>query len=310
MGTWGIGPFQNDSAADFGSDVDDAPLKLRPTVIREFLTRFVADAEPEYYHQEKAIGAAALVAEQCPNGTPVTAGYRPRQPIPPLPADLRPLAAAALDRVLAGVQPTMDAWGRGGRRGQGEEWLADVEALRAVLDPATPYTVLYTPPPPLPTEVGTLAVHRAFGVDRIRALPGAGSTGPLGLLVRRISRAATRLDEANKSVQSAVEHALEELSGLQRRLRSAAETGRDFRLTDVPAFAVPASLGPAMAQRAERSRQLEDLIGLHRELAAAPVPATARTAAAQASARPASRTADTSAGQAASPIPPNAGRRR
>ena len=34
MGTWDIGPFDNDTAADFGGDLDEAAWEERVSVIR------------------------------------------------------------------------------------------------------------------------------------------------------------------------------------------------------------------------------------------------------------------------------------
>ncbi|MFJ4676895.1 DUF4259 domain-containing protein [Kitasatospora sp. NPDC088783] len=306
MGTWGIGPFDSDHAGEFGHDVGNARPDRRFAVIEERLNRFLAVPDPDYYLRDEAIAAAALVAAQCPGGPSGNAPYWPRKKIPQLPAHLGPLAATALDKVLANVQETMELWCGVGDRAHGEQWLEGIEDLRRVLDPHTPYTVLYTPPPPLPTEIGTLAVHQALGVDRIRALPGAGSSGPLGSLVRQISQAALRLDAANKNVQTAVEHAVKGLGGLQQRLQdAAADIHRDFHPRDVPAFAVPASLGSAMAIRAERHQHLQDLIGLYRELSA-PAPAPARAAAARTSSHTAVRAEDSPTAQTALHLPPPA----
>ena len=39
MGTWGIGPFDNDTAADFAGDLDDALPGEREALVRGVLTR-------------------------------------------------------------------------------------------------------------------------------------------------------------------------------------------------------------------------------------------------------------------------------
>lgn len=131
MGAWDIGHFDNDTAADFGGRVDDAPPEKRADVLRGALTA-VADMSPQDYVDdgEVAVAAAALIAAQCPGGEPVTTAYGPKKPLPPLPADLRPLAVRALDRVAAENSETLELWTDGGA---GEEWLAGVAALRAVL---------------------------------------------------------------------------------------------------------------------------------------------------------------------------------
>ncbi|MCX5297949.1 DUF4259 domain-containing protein [Streptomyces sp. NBC_00193] len=45
MGTWDIGPFDNDTAADFGGDLDEAAAGEREGVVRGTLTH-VIDADP------------------------------------------------------------------------------------------------------------------------------------------------------------------------------------------------------------------------------------------------------------------------
>ena len=94
MGTWGIGPFDNDTAADFAGDLDDAPPGEREALVREVLTRTVR-ATGYLDEAQQAVAAAALIAAQCPGGRPVETVYGPKQPIPAFPEDLRELAARA-----------------------------------------------------------------------------------------------------------------------------------------------------------------------------------------------------------------------
>ncbi|MCX4675176.1 DUF4259 domain-containing protein [Streptomyces sp. NBC_01433] len=131
MGAWDIGHFDNDTAADFGGRVDDAPPEKRADVLRDALTAVVGTSPQDYLDDgEVAVAAAALIATQCPGGEPVTTPYGPKKPLPPLPADLRPLAVRALDRVTAENSEPLELWTDGGA---GEQWLAGVAALRAVL---------------------------------------------------------------------------------------------------------------------------------------------------------------------------------
>ena len=108
MGTWGTGPFDNDTAADFAGDLDDAPPGEREALVRGVLARTVSAAGYLDEAQE-AVAAAALIAAQCPGGRPVETVYGPEQPLPVFPEDLRELAARALDRVLAGG-PGLEMW--------------------------------------------------------------------------------------------------------------------------------------------------------------------------------------------------------
>ncbi|MFE7548997.1 DUF4259 domain-containing protein [Streptomyces gardneri] len=132
MGTWDIGPFDNDTAADFSYGVDEAPAEKRAGVLRAALQEVTAtgdDAFLDSYFAEKAVASAALLAAQCPGGDPVTTAYGPKQSLPELPVDLRPLAVAALDRVLGPESELLELW----EESDGEEWKAGIRKLRAVL---------------------------------------------------------------------------------------------------------------------------------------------------------------------------------
>jgi len=133
MGTWGIGPFDNDTAADFAGDLDDALPGEPEALVRGVLTRTVK-ATGYLDEAQEAVAAAALIAAQCPGGRPVETVYGPEQPLPVFPDDLRELAARALDRILAG-DPGLEMWVR---PADAPQWLAAVAALRDVLGPRLP----------------------------------------------------------------------------------------------------------------------------------------------------------------------------
>ncbi|MFB6633085.1 DUF4259 domain-containing protein [Streptomyces sp. NPDC056362] len=131
MGTWDIGPFDNDTAADFSYRVDEAPEEQRAEVLRAAF-REVTGTGGEYLDADfavEAIASAALVAAQCPGGAPVTTSYAPKKPLPALPADLRPTAIEALDRILVEPSELLELW----EESDGEEWKAGVRRLRTVL---------------------------------------------------------------------------------------------------------------------------------------------------------------------------------
>ncbi|WP_405636437.1 DUF4259 domain-containing protein [Streptomyces sp. NBC_01178] len=130
MGAWDIGYFDNDTAADFGGRVDDAAAEKKADVLREVLAAAAGTGREDYAEGEEAVAAAALVAAQCPGGEPVTTAYGPKEPLPPLPADLRPLAVRALDRLTAPNAEPLDLWAEAG---EDQAWLAGIAALRAVL---------------------------------------------------------------------------------------------------------------------------------------------------------------------------------
>ncbi|GGY66634.1 DUF4259 domain-containing protein [Streptomyces omiyaensis] len=131
MGTWDIGPFDNDHAADFSYRVDAAPAEKKAEVLRAAF-REVTGTGTEYLDMDlsvEAIASAALVAAQCPGGEPVTTSYGPKEPLGELPVSLRAEAVAALDRVLAEPSELLELW----EESDGEEWKAGVRALRGVL---------------------------------------------------------------------------------------------------------------------------------------------------------------------------------
>lgn len=136
MGTWGTGPFDNDTAADFANALDHAGVEEREALIRGVLVRTV-NATDELSEAEEAVGAAAVLASQCPGGPPVDPVCGPETPMPQFPADLRVLAAEALTRIAAYDDGWVSNWVE---PGDAHRWLAMVAALRAALDP---------PPPPM-----------------------------------------------------------------------------------------------------------------------------------------------------------------
>ncbi|MFD4377710.1 DUF4259 domain-containing protein [Streptomyces sp. NPDC058486] len=131
MGTWDIGPFDNDTAADFSYRVDEAAEGKKADVLRAAFREVTGTGE-EYLDADlsvEAIASAALVAAQCPGGEPVTTSYGPKKPLGVLPRELRAEAVAALDRVLAEPSELLELW----EESDGEEWKAGVRALRGVL---------------------------------------------------------------------------------------------------------------------------------------------------------------------------------
>ncbi|MEU5216351.1 DUF4259 domain-containing protein [Streptomyces sp. NPDC020807] len=132
MGTWDIGPFDNDAAADFSWRVDEAPAERRAEVLRAAFQEVVGTGEDAYLDSDyaaQAVAAAALVAAGCPGGEAVATSYGPKQPLPELPAALRPLAVAALDRTLGPESELLELWEESGD----DTWAAGIRKLRAVL---------------------------------------------------------------------------------------------------------------------------------------------------------------------------------
>lgn len=134
MGTWDVGPFDNDTAADFCDDLDEAAAGEREGIVRGILTRVIDTAgDLEAPESEQAVAAAALVAAQCSGGEPADPVYGPEEPLPDL-TGLRDLALQALNRVMTDPSELMDLWAES----DGGPWRANIRRLRDVLLPQPP----------------------------------------------------------------------------------------------------------------------------------------------------------------------------
>ncbi|WP_020124983.1 DUF4259 domain-containing protein [Streptomyces canus] len=134
MGTWDTGPFDNDSAADFAGDLDDAKPEDREALIRGVLTRTIG-ATGWLTEGEEAVAAAALIASQCPGGDPIDTPYGPEEPMPALSDDLRTLADTALARITSDQAGAASNWVD---PEDWKQWQANLNRLRAVLAPQSP----------------------------------------------------------------------------------------------------------------------------------------------------------------------------
>lgn len=133
MGTWDVGPFENDMAADFAYTLDETAPDKREDLVRATLSRTIqAQDYLESPEGAEAVAAAALIAAQCPGGEPISTSYGPEEAFPTFADDLRPLAAEALDRVVAENSELADLWDE---TPHGREWRQGISRLRAVLAP-------------------------------------------------------------------------------------------------------------------------------------------------------------------------------
>ncbi len=134
MGAWGIGPFDNDDAADFSGDFDDASQVDRPELIRDALQNAVGVCD--YLDVDVAtiaIAAAAIVAAQLPGGERVDTAYGPKSLSDEggaMLADFAPLAVQALDRVVDEDSEWRELWHEGS---DADEALEVIAGLRARL---------------------------------------------------------------------------------------------------------------------------------------------------------------------------------
>lgn len=129
MGTWDIGHFDNDTAADFSGTLDKALESEREDIVRSALTRTIETEE--YLDSDDActaVASAALIAAQCPGGKPISA-YGPHEPLPVFSTDLRPLAVQALDRVLAPESELTELWDDAGHGPLFRQGITDLKAV-------------------------------------------------------------------------------------------------------------------------------------------------------------------------------------
>ncbi|GAA4578170.1 hypothetical protein GCM10023176_53550 [Micromonospora coerulea] len=135
MGTWAAEPFDNDTAADWCGELDDAAPEQRPALVERAL-RAVLD-EPGYLDSDlavEAVAAAAVVAAHRPGAAPVNSAYAPDFLTEggrlDLPDRFRPLAVRALDRVVTDESELAELWAEAG---EPNEFLAELAVLRSAL---------------------------------------------------------------------------------------------------------------------------------------------------------------------------------
>ncbi|GGN31409.1 hypothetical protein FHR83_004472 [Actinoplanes campanulatus] len=136
MGAWGIGPFDNDNAADWSGDLHEAAPGERAALIRRTLEEVLHEGE---YLQvdtgDEAVAAAAVIASLLPGGTALTTAYAPDFLIEggtlDLPDDLPALALRALDRVAGDDSEWAELWEDGLPK-----VLAALQPIREVLEAA------------------------------------------------------------------------------------------------------------------------------------------------------------------------------
>ncbi|KAA2260976.1 DUF4259 domain-containing protein [Solihabitans fulvus] len=136
MGAWGSGPFDNDSAADWSNELDDAEPEQRPTLIHDTLAEAVnEDDDLDIDVACAAIAAAAIVAAHRPGGPVVQSAYAPdflaSGELLDLPDEYADLALRALDRVFQEDSEWLNLWEEGGGLAEVTEALAPLRAALA-----------------------------------------------------------------------------------------------------------------------------------------------------------------------------------
>ncbi len=139
MGTWDVGPFDNDTAADWCGDLHDAAPAQRTSVVRSALTT-VLDNGDDYLDSnlaDEAIAAAAIVASQLPGGARITSPYAPDFLLEggklEIPDDLPALAVQALDRIVGDDSEWRELWEESDRYTSA---LAELQQIQAAVQAA------------------------------------------------------------------------------------------------------------------------------------------------------------------------------
>jgi len=140
MGTWDVGPFDNDTAADWCGDLDDAAPEQRAVLIRDALSRVAAHGD-EYLDSDdavEAIAAAAIVASQLPGGTAINTPYAPDFLLEggtvEVSDDVPAIAVRALDRIVEKDSEWRELWEEAEE--SYPQALASVRSIRATLEEA------------------------------------------------------------------------------------------------------------------------------------------------------------------------------
>jgi hypothetical protein len=115
VGTWDKGPFDNDAAADWSGQLDDAEPEDRLDLIRSTLSAAADELDYLDSHEAcEAVAAAAVVASQLAGGDLIDSPYAPDFLLAgeslELERDVPPLAVRALDRIMAEESEWRDLW--------------------------------------------------------------------------------------------------------------------------------------------------------------------------------------------------------
>jgi hypothetical protein len=115
MRTWGTGPFENETAEAFATELDNADPDVREVLLRQALQDAVdADDGVDVETAARAVAAAAVISASLPGAPRIESDYAPEflalddlsEPAP----DLPPLAGEALDRVEESRSAWLSLW--------------------------------------------------------------------------------------------------------------------------------------------------------------------------------------------------------
>ncbi|KAA6430575.1 DUF4259 domain-containing protein [Agrococcus sediminis] len=125
MGTWGSGPFENDEAADWVYELEDAE-DVEALLLETFASTTAAGADAA--EASRAVGAAAWLLSGLPGESRPDIEWQGSPPA--LTEELRTAARAALDAVLADDSEWRELWEEAGD----DDAVEEVARLRALVE--------------------------------------------------------------------------------------------------------------------------------------------------------------------------------
>jgi hypothetical protein len=139
MGTWDVGPFNNDTAADWCGDLHDAAGDQRLSLVHATLSAVVNNDDKYITNRlaDRAIAAAAVVASQLPGGEPLVTPYAPNFLLEggtlDIPGSIPLLALRAMDRIVGDDSEWRDLWDDAGSYADA---IVALQSIRATLERA------------------------------------------------------------------------------------------------------------------------------------------------------------------------------
>jgi hypothetical protein len=120
VGAWDAGPFDNDDAADFAIELDDADPAERLMLLREAIQEALdpTDESDERLTQNRAVAAAAVIAASQAGAAPISSSDAPKfltvGEALTVPSDLVGLTVLALDRMADSESETAQQFAEAG----------------------------------------------------------------------------------------------------------------------------------------------------------------------------------------------------
>ncbi|MFE6053119.1 DUF4259 domain-containing protein [Kitasatospora sp. NPDC056446] len=277
MGSWDTGPFHNDAAVGTAERFDSLfDSELPPWLHRLFDVAVCMPEGPlDTDMAQEVIAAAAVIASQCPGGEAINLNSGPREPVPPLPTDLRPKAVAALDRVLAHADAEVDRWYV---RERGEQWLGNVQRIRLIL--AGPASSREPASPRRQRQVfaGLQLLQVRFGVeDALDLHARQPEDSPAHALAALLELRSYEVDALDRELRATASRAGETLAQVAGGNHAGVQTNGVLRFTGVELETLGARFALASRDLQDLANRYEYAVNAETDQASAARTAAART---------------------------------